>query len=136
MTIPGDVARIVRQRAGNRCEYCRMHQSLQGATFHIEHVVPISRGGDSTLANLALACPGCNLRKSNRIETLDPQTAESVSLFNPRRDDWQDHFHWHGYYVVANTSVGRATVAALDFNHQRRLRIRQAEETLGLFPQP
>lgn len=35
-----------------------MHQSLQGATFHIEHIVPHTKGGAETLANLALACPG------------------------------------------------------------------------------
>ena len=34
----GDLLELVRARAGDRCEYCRMHQSLQGATFHVEHV--------------------------------------------------------------------------------------------------
>ncbi len=31
--------RIVSARAGQRCEYCRMHQELQGAVFHVEHLV-------------------------------------------------------------------------------------------------
>jgi hypothetical protein len=31
-------------------------------------------------------------------------------------------------------AIGRATAAALDFNHPRRIRIRQAEETFDLFP--
>ena len=55
----------VEQRAAGRCEYCRMHQSLQGATFHVEHIVPTVLGGSSTLSNLAWACPGCNLQKSD-----------------------------------------------------------------------
>jgi hypothetical protein len=35
MTTRPEVARLVALRAGDRCEYCRMHQSLQGATFHV-----------------------------------------------------------------------------------------------------
>jgi plasmid maintenance system antidote protein VapI len=30
-----------------------MHESLQGATFHVEHVIPKSKGGESSLENLA-----------------------------------------------------------------------------------
>jgi hypothetical protein len=31
-------------------------------------------------------------------------------------------------------ATGRATIAALDLNHERRIRIRQAEQMFGLFP--
>ncbi len=48
--------RIVSDRAGQRCEYCRMHQDLQGAVFHVEHIVPKSGGGSDELDNLAWAC--------------------------------------------------------------------------------
>jgi hypothetical protein len=129
-----DIQRQVHERAAARCEYCRMHEALQGATFHVEHVVPRSRGGDSDLGNLAWACPGCNLRKSNRVETCDPETGEHVPLFNPRLDRWSDHFRWEGYQIVPLTANGRATAAALEFNFPRRIRIRQAEERFGLFP--
>jgi len=57
----------VETRAAGRCEYCRMHQSLQDTTFHVEHVIPQSRGGHSQLDNLAWTCPSCNLRKANRV---------------------------------------------------------------------
>jgi HNH endonuclease len=134
MTPSTDLARQVEARAAGRCEYCRMHQSLQGATFHVEHVVPRSRGGASTLENLAWACPGCNLRKSDRVDVPDPDSGVSVSLFNPRIDRWNEHFAWNGYEVTGLTGIGRATVAALDFNHPRRVRIRQAEESFDLFP--
>jgi 5-methylcytosine-specific restriction endonuclease McrA len=63
MSSQADVLRQAEARAGERCEYCRMHQALQGATFHVEHIVPSSRGGPTELRNLAWACPGCNLRK-------------------------------------------------------------------------
>jgi hypothetical protein len=129
-----EIQRRVRQRAEARCEYCRMHEALQGATFHIEHIVPRSRGGVSSLENLAWACPGCNLRKSNRIEAHDPETGEIVPLFNPRLSRWREHFRWEGYWIVPMTPIGRATAMLLEFNHPRRIQIRQAEERFALFP--
>lgn len=134
MTSWNAIQRQVRQRAAERCEYCRMHESLQGATFHIEHVVPRSRGGNSRPENLAWACPRCNLCKSDRVEVPDPESGQLVPLFNPRVERWVDHFQWIDHRAVPLTAIGRATAAALDFNHPRRIRIRQAEETFDLFP--
>jgi hypothetical protein len=131
-----EIVRIVEARAGQRCEYCRMHQALQGATFHIEHIVPRSRGGPAHPSNLAFACPGCNLHKSDRVEVPDPDSDAIARLFNPRTDGWSDHFRWEGYRVVGLTTLGRATVFALDLNHPRRVLIRQAEELFGMFPPP
>jgi len=124
----------VESRAGGRCEYCRMHQSLQGATFHVEHIVPRSQSGDDGLENLAWACPSCNLHKSNRTQATDIETGVQVTIFHPRQHDWDEHFLWDEYAIEGRTSVGRATVMALQLNQVRRLQIRQAEERLGLFP--
>ncbi len=128
------ICRSVEARAEGRCEYCRMHQVLQGATFHVEHVLPCSRGGISDLHNLAWCCPGCNLHKSDRTEAPDPVTGGLAPLFSPRRDSWIEHFRWEGHDLVGRTPIGRATVHLLDLNHPRRILIRQAEEFFGLFP--
>lgn len=111
-----------------------MHQALQGATFHLEHIVPRSRGGDSSLENLAWACPACNLHKSDRVTFDDPLTGTRAALFHPRSDRWSDHFRWNGHLVEPLTAIGRATVAALDLNHARRIQIRRAEAMFDLFP--
>ena len=134
MNSRAELERQVSQRAANRCEYCGTHQSLQGALFHLEHVVPISRGGATDLENLAWACPGCNLRKSNRVEGIDAESGIPAPLFHPRTNVWHEHFHWDEYQLVGLTAVGRATIATLDLNHARRVRIRQAEQVFGLFP--
>jgi 5-methylcytosine-specific restriction endonuclease McrA len=70
MAVAEGLSRIMRSRASGRCRYCLMHESLQGATFHIEHVIPQSKGGKSSLENLTLACPGCNLHKADRSMTI------------------------------------------------------------------
>ena len=134
MNVPATLAAKVRQRAGHRCEYCQMCQSLQGANFHIEHILPRVHGGKTIQANLALACPGCNLHKADRTSAKDPTTGEMVPMFHPRHDVWDDHFDWDGVQLKALSSSGRATVRLLQLNHPRRLLIRRAESRFGLFP--
>jgi hypothetical protein len=126
--------RLVRQRAADRCEYCLAHQSLQVATFHVEHIIPVSAGGVTAPENLALSCPSCNLHKAQRTVGIDSMTEAESLLFHPRLNKWSDHFSWLGYDIVGLTPVGRATIAALGMNHPRRIRIRMAEEVFRLFP--
>lgn len=133
MTVAAPLADEVRRRASNRCEYCRMLQSLQGATFHIEHIIPACHGGATTLDNLALACPGCNLHKAARLGCADPDTGDHTPLFHPRRDLWSDHFAWNGYVIEGKSAIGRGTIAALQLNHSRRVVIRNVEASFGLF---
>lgn len=111
-----------------------MSQAIQGATFHVEHVVPRSRGGASSAANLALACPSCNLHKSDSIEAEDRRTAKLWRLFHPRIDRWPDHFEFVGYVIRGRTPTGRVTVRTMRFNDKRRIVVRQLEASLGLFP--
>jgi hypothetical protein len=134
MSTWSEIVRLVEKRAEQRCEYCRMHQAIQGATFHVEHIVPQSHGGSSDPDNLALSCPSCNLHKADRLQVPDPESFNAVPLFNPRVDRWPDHFRWDGYQLLGLTNVGKATVVTLQLNHPRRLVIRHAEELLGLFP--
>lgn len=134
MTSWAEMHRAIISRARDRCEYCQMHQSLQGATFHVEHAVPETHGGESSLENLAWACPRCNLCKSDRMHVIDPDTSQMVRLFNPRNDDWHKHFRFDDYEITPLSPVGRATIAALDLNNERRILIRQAEQMFGLFP--
>jgi hypothetical protein len=134
VSLGAEIVRQVEARARQRCEYCLMHQALQGATFHVEHILPTSQGGSSELENLAWACPSCNLHKSDRMSVSDPDSNQQVPLFQPRSDRWDVHFEWEGCRVKGRTSTGRVTVFALNLNHPRRVLIRQAEELFGMFP--
>ena len=46
---------LVRRRAGERCEYCRLHQEHSGLKHHVEHIVARQHGGSNGIDNLALA---------------------------------------------------------------------------------
>lgn len=113
--IPVEVERRVRIAARNRCGYCLSPQHLVMARLELEHIIPISKGGSNDESNLWLACPLCNGYKSDKTTAVDPETGETVKLFNPRTQDWFEHFRWteDGLRVVGRTPTGRATVAAL-----------------------
>ena len=83
--IPAHLQRLVAQRAGGRCEYCGLSQQGQEARFHIDHVMPVVRGGATVEENLALACVSCSLRKASRQSALDPQTGARRGAVQPSR---------------------------------------------------
>lgn len=124
---------VVVERAGQRCEYCRLSQDGQEATFHVDHVIPRIVGGATNEENLALACVGCSLRKVARQHAVDPETGSPAPLFSPRADSWSEHFCWRGFAVEGTTPTGRATVDALAMNRPLMLAIREEEAVLGRF---
>jgi hypothetical protein len=111
-------------RAGGRCEYCRLPQSAYKRRFHLEHIVARCHGGTEDLANLALACASCNLRKSVNLAGIDPLTGEVAALFHPRKDAWADHFEIRlvrqrgPLEIWGKTPQGRATVHTLRMNSE------------------
>jgi hypothetical protein len=112
MTIPAALCRLAIQRSNDRCEYCKIAQAGQVATFHINRIVPVVANGETTAENLALACVSCSLRKGVRQEIEDAQTGIKVLFFNPRQQSWQEHFGCDGVQIIGLTRVGRATKAA------------------------
>ena len=134
MAVPQLLREAVIQRAENRCEYCLLSQFAQEATFHVDHIVPRSAGGPTTLENLALACVTCSLRKGARQTAIDPQTGSEVPLFHPRRDNWREHFRWEGVVLVGLFPSARGTIEALKMNRPDILATRQEERMRGRMP--
>lgn len=60
--IPKEVVDAVWNRDGGRCVYCGSTENL-----HLDHIIPFSKGGDTSVENLQLLCQKCNLQKSNKI---------------------------------------------------------------------
>ncbi len=82
----------VAQRAGHRCEYCHAPEVIFNFPFEVEHIVPRAAGGRETQGELALACRSCNVHKAARTAVTDSLTRTIIRLFNPRTDQWTEHF--------------------------------------------
>ena len=52
-------------RDRNACQYCGV--VLPSGDLTLDHVIPRSRGGNSTWENLVACCHSCNRRKGNRL---------------------------------------------------------------------
>jgi len=124
--------RLVRQRAGHRCEHCCIHEDDETWPFHLEHIVPKKHGGKDNPANLAWSCQSCNLAKganlSGRVQ------GALIALFNPRRQRWRRHFRWDGRVLVGKTKCGKATIRVLEINAEDRCRLREVLIAAGAFP--
>lgn len=123
--IDAKTRQLVRRRAAERCEYCRLPEDVSDVPFHIEHVVARQHVTDDDPGNLALACDRCNLHKGPNLSSVDPNSGAIVSLFHPRRHRWADHFTFQGPVIVGLTAAGRATVRLLQMNAPRRLQVRR-----------
>lgn len=62
-SIPQDVKIAVSARDRGRCRQCGSTQQL-----HFDHVIPISRGGANTVANIQLLCGACNRAKGAKLK--------------------------------------------------------------------
>lgn len=54
--------RLKLQAQENKCHYCKKELTK----YHVDHVIPLSRGGSNDPSNLVITCPTCNLRKGNK----------------------------------------------------------------------
>lgn len=53
------------ERDNGRCGICL--EMADESDWHLDHVIPLSKGGQHTLANVQVSHPVCNLRKKDKI---------------------------------------------------------------------
>jgi len=126
----------VTDRANGYCEYCRIHNSFSPATFHLDHFNPLSQGGSDDIENIVLACGGCNERKSNLMLVIEPISGEESNLFNPRTEDWFEHFTWSEDYTILSgiTPTGIVTEKLLELNRLGCINLRKSMLALKAAP--
>ena len=124
------------ERAGGKCEYCRSRLNFSPNPSSVEHILPISKGGDSAEDNLALSCQGCNNKKYTKTTAVDPESGKRVPLFHPRRDQWSEHFRWSddSLLIIGITPTGRASIKSLDLNREGVINFRRLLVVFGVHP--
>jgi hypothetical protein len=132
--IPVDLRRLVIQRAGNCCEYCRMSVADRLLPFEIDHVISEKHGGATDAENLCLACFRCNGLKGSDIASADPDSGAATFLFNPRTQHWDEHFSLDGAIIRPLTAAGRVTVFLLRLNAPIQIEQRTLLIAEGRYP--
>ena len=109
---------------------------LTGIPLSTEHIIPIAAGGKTVRENLWRSCCSCNELKGARTHAEDPETGERVQLFNPRTQQWTEHFRWDedGSLMIGITPEGRATVHTLQLNRPMLVSARRRWVIAGWHP--
>ena len=133
--IPAELYRLVVSRAGGCCEYCHLSQADASFTFHIEHVIAEKHGGTTMQDNLCLSCPECNTFKGSDIASFDDFDGTRILslLYNPRTQNWSDHFRLNGAVIEPLTPEGRVTVKILQMNRVEAVSARKIFIKLGSY---
>lgn len=133
--IPTALREQVILRASGRCEYCQTPQAIV-IEMQIDHIQPESADGLTELHNLCLACISCNQHKGDNQTGIDPQTNNSMPLFNPRVQNWSAHFVWDssGTTLIGLTEIGRATIDRLKINRAVVVQARERWVRAGWHP--
>jgi 5-methylcytosine-specific restriction endonuclease McrA len=109
--LPKQVIRFNRRnifaRDGNRCQYCG--RKFPTSELSLDHVIPRSRGGDTTWENIVCSCVKCNVKKGGRTPheahmnlvrlPVKPKRSPllSLKLGNPKYESWKtflDNAYW------------------------------------------
>ncbi|MBD2297385.1 MULTISPECIES: HNH endonuclease [Nostocales] len=123
--IPVALRRLVEERANHKCEYCLLPTKVVFFPHEIDHIIAEKHGGKTDADNLALTCWRCNRHKGTDLGSFDPQTGAFSFLFNPRTQQWSEHFSFSELTIVGLTDVGRTTVHLLQMNNEERIAERQ-----------
>jgi hypothetical protein len=133
--IPVAVRREVIDRANRCCEYCRISERERDFPFAIDHIIAEKHGGRTVSDNLCFSCFWCNSHKGSDISSIDWQNDEQLSwLFNPRTQNWNDHFRLGDGRIVGLTPEGRVTVFLFQLNVPTLVLERQLLVMRGLYP--
>ena len=123
--IPVALRRLVEERANQRCEYCQLPAGVTFFPHEVDHVIAEKHGGLTDADNLAFTCWRCNRYKGSDLGSFDPQTGAFSFLFNPRMQQWTEHFAFEGITLIGLTPEGRTTEKLLQLNSDERLAERQ-----------
>ena len=129
-----DLSNLVRERALEICEYCRLPEAFSRMPFEVDHITARKHDGKTLLSNLAWSCFYCNSFKGSDLSGIDSKTLRLTRLFRLRRHKWGQHFRWNGPILVGRTAIGRTTIAVLRINLSARVDHRESLIEEEVFP--
>ena len=74
-----DVIKVLK-KSNYSCEYCG--KKIKKHNWHLDHVIPLSKGGKNRLENLCVACKDCNIMKHSMLKSDFLAKCEKITKFN------------------------------------------------------
>ncbi len=129
-----NLRRQVERRAADGCEYCRI--AIEDTYFggEIDHIISLKHRGQTELENLAFACQACNRNKGSDLGSLPESSKTLVRFFNPRTDNWSEHFRVsEDARIEPLTEIGEVTAIIFGFNDSERIAERRGLIEIGRY---
>lgn len=106
------------------CGYCGKNGKIMHEKFHIDHFVPKSLNAEleNDYYNLVLACPKCNLSKSGKWPTENPNFPNDgkEGFVDPASEEFDDNVERDQEgFVVGITPVGKSMCCMLHLDIRR-----------------
>jgi len=86
-TVPAAQVKFTRRNIYDHYSYkcCYCGHKFQTIDLNLEHIIPRSRGGQSTWDNVVTSCIACNIKKADRL----PKEAGMKLLIRPTKPKWK-----------------------------------------------
>ncbi len=126
--------KFIRKRADYKCEYCLICEDDTFFSCQIDHVISIKHGGSNEHENLAYSCIYCNRNKGSDLGSILLPNKTLIRFFNPRMDNWSEHFYLDGAVIEPKTDIGKVTVKILELNNVERILERLELQEVGRYP--
>ena len=115
---------FLKEDFGEMCGYCGKNSDIMKERFHIDHFVPKSLAPEKVndYDNLVLACPKCNLTKSNKWPTKNKDMANdgSVGFVDPATSEYDEHLiRDEQGFIRGITPLGKNICKSLNFDVRR-----------------
>lgn len=119
-----DAKPYLKEDFANMCGYCGKNSDIMNEKFHIDHFVPKSLDGEreKDYYNLVLACPKCNLTKSNKWPTKDKNITNDgkIGFVDPASKEYDEHVERDEQgFIKGITSLGNNICRNLNFDVRR-----------------
>ncbi|EPB3353881.1 HNH endonuclease [Escherichia coli] len=116
------------KRDGFKCQYCG--SSAPDVILHVDHINPVSKGGDNDMMNLITSCDSCNGGKSDKLlsdNSIMEKQRQQLHELNTKREQLEMMIKWRdGLKSLKDDVVDNWTT----FKEWVSERIREAQEEL------